>query len=247
MVWTDIFGQWQFYALLVALGTVFSAFASRMGLFKLPILSKQALLYVGVVGLVITTGIFGSVIMSTGTASLGDAPAGFYISDLQVTTAFTSDNAGIGNVTESSGVQDHLDVRLLDAAVSETGGEEEVYTGILTVTRTGAGEPYSCVVQAELPADYGDEAGDDGRRYNIVEKTTTGEWEVYLNDGGAAVITSPKDHTTLSFDDGESQTTLGIAVEVDEEGHDALNQYSSKNIVVNICGRPFTIEIHRMD
>lgn len=180
-----------------------------------------------------------------GTASL-NSPTGMTVSDLQVTTSFATD-AG-GTIALSQDIDDRLIVRMTDAQANETAGYEEVATGIITVTRVGSTEPMSCDVVARLPADYENQDGSSqGTFYNIVEKNTLNEYEVYLEDGGAATTSSPKERTSLEFADGAATGTLGISIEVDEEGHDALLQYNSKFVTVDICGKPFEIEIVRMD
>ena len=228
----------------ILLLVVMLAWGSVSGILKrLPIVNnRRTVMIIAIVGLVLTTGIIGSLgIGSLGTVSATDVS----VVDIQVTTDFTSD-AG-ATPAENANVDDLIDVRMTDAQANETSGIEEVYTGILTVTRSGDLSPTSCEVTALLPADYADEAGDDGRRYNIVEKTTVGEYEVYIQDGAAATVTSPKEHSVLTFADGVSQRTLGISIEVDEEGHDALNQYSSKSVIIDVCGSPFEFKLHRMD
>lgn len=208
------------------------------------LLNRGTLMLVGAIGVVVTAGLLGGF----GTGSLdrvSGMPGGFKVSDLQVTTAFTSD-AGPAPA-ENANIDDLIDWYAYDTNVTETAASEEIYTGVITVTRAGELDPYSCKVSAILPQSYADEAGDDGRRYNIIEKTTTGYYEVYLADGAAATINSPKQSTMLSFSDGEAATTLGVVMEVDEEGHDALNANSHKDVILNVCGKPFTFRIHRED
>jgi hypothetical protein len=246
MVWTDIFGMWQLYAALLAVGVFgFSYFLRGIPVVGKTLGSKSMLMIIGVAGLLFTGGFLGDLISTSDTASM--APSGFAVSDLQVTTDFTTDTCGNGNVTENTNVADTLDVRLLDACAVETAAAEEVYSGIITVTRTGSLEPYSCQVTAQMPSKYQAETSPDGSYYNILEETTLGEYEVWLADGAAATINSPKEKASLTFGDGVATRTLGIAMDVDEEGHDALDQYSYKSVVINICGKPFTVNIHRMD
>ena len=216
-----------------------------MKLDRLPILNnKKTLMWAALIGFVVTSGGFG-LLDTGGTASLATVSA-VQISDLQVTTAFTSDGGIVPS--ENTNFDDILDVRMNDANVSETAGQEEVYTGIITVTRTGSLVPTSCTVRAILPPDYEDEDGSNpGLSRNIVEKDSLGVYEVYVQDGAAATINSPQETTALSFGDGVAARTLGVAIEVDEEGHDGLTQYNSKDVIVDVCGKPFTFRIHRMD
>jgi hypothetical protein len=232
---------------LILSGVMLFGYSLFSGLIKkVPVLgsmNRKTLVMIGIGGFLVTSGILGGIMGSAGTGSL--AEQGFVISDLQVTTTFTSD--GGASPVENANVDDLIDVRLTDAQANETAGIEEIYSGVITVTREGSLEPMSCAVRTVMPADFADEAGDDGRRYNILEKTTTGDWESYISDGAAATINSPKDHGTLTFADGASTQTIGFALEIDEEGHDALNQYSYKDVVYDICGKPFTFRLHRMD
>lgn len=247
MVWTDIFTNPTFYLIMAGIALFAYSMVRSTGLSKVPMFnSRRSLLIVAIGGFLITSGVFASLNLGSLSTPSG-AATGVQVSDLQVTTAFTTDGAGATAPAENANQDDLIDIRLTDANVTETGGEEELYTGIITVTRTGSLEPASCQVKTIMPADYADEAGDDGRRYNILEKTTTGQWESYLNSGGAATINSPKTQTAIAFADGAATGTLGVAMEVDEEGHDALNQYSYKDVVIDICGKPFTFRFHRMD
>jgi hypothetical protein len=246
MVWTSIFYDWRLYAgglavALVAYGTIRSTPLGRLPIFN----NKRTLTMVSIIGLLFTLGIFGSIFKDTGSLT-GDNPEGFYVSDLQVTTAFETDTCA-GNVTANANIDDLYEVRLTDACSVETAASEEVVTGIITVFRKGSLDPYSCDVVAQIPEKFQDEGAPNGNVFSIVETNSLGEPEVYLQNAGAGALTSPKGATMLTFADGSATATLGVMIEVDEEGHDALNQYSYKPIVIDICGKPFTFNIHRMD
>lgn len=231
-----------FYLALLGL-TLFAYGVLRPLARRLPFLNKRSLMLIGIGGFLITSGVIGS--MSLG--SVSDGTSGTIITDLQVTTDFTTDTAGNGNLTENANQDDLLDVRLMDSWAVETAGSEEVYTGVITVTRAGDLEPNSCTVSCRVPPDFESESSPDGTKHNILEKTTQGAYECYLADGAAATVNSPKETVQLSFSDGEASTTLGVAMEVDEEGHDFLNQYSYKDVVVDVCGKGYVFRIHRMD
>lgn len=166
---------------------------------------------------------------------------------LQVTTSFNHSTNGTGSIAESTNQDDVLEVRFFDANVSETAVEVEVYRGILTVTRTGSLAPASCTVQATLPDKYEDQSAPNGNVFNIVEIDALGVGAVYIQDGGEARTTSPRMQTSLTFADGDSTQTVGFAIQVDEEGHDALNQYNHKDVVFDICGKPYKVEVYKLD
>lgn len=249
----DFLGNIWFWAIILGLGTIgYAAVGAKLR--RLPLIGglmdKKTLTWVGLGGVLVVSGLLGNVISGSGSANLSSAE-GYQISDLQITTSFTTDIGDSATVNCSvavdPSVDDVLNLRCADAGVSETAGSEELYTGIITVTRTGNMDPSSCSVRAILPPVYEDQAAPDGRTYNIIEKTSLDEYEVYLQNGAAATINSPKETTALAFSDGASTQTLGIAMEVDEAGHDALNQYNYKSVVIDICGKPFVVNIHRMD
>jgi hypothetical protein len=247
-MWYDFAYNSTFWLVLAAI-MLFGYGLVRSLIKRIPVLggiNRRMWVIIAIVGFLVTSGALGTVFGTAQTASL--AGTGYTITDIQVTTAFTNESSSATDLTENANVDDLLDVRMTDADVDETATSEEVQTGVLTVTRSGNLDPSSCPVRTVMPPDYADEAGDDGRRYNILEKTTVGEWEAYfeVNDGGA-VITDEKDHASLTFTDGASTATLGVMLEIDEEGHDALNQYSYKDVILDICGKPFTFRIHRMD
>jgi hypothetical protein len=197
------------------------------------------------IGFLVTSGGFG-LFGSLGTGSLSGATASaVYVSDMQITTTFLTD-AG-GTVAENQNVDDLLDIRLTDAQANETSDFYELDTGLLTVTRTGSLEPTSCQVRCIVPPVYEDESSPDGTTYNILERDTLGKYECYLKSGGAATTSSQKEMTSLVFADGDADQTLGVALEVDEEGHDALNQYSYRDVTIDVCGAPYTMRIHKMD
>lgn len=236
-----------FYVTL--LGLAIFAYGTLRALTKvLPIkLTRTAVVMIAIVGVAITSGLFGA--NTFGTASL-TPQSGVQIADLQVTTSFATD--GDGNVSENTNVDDLVDIRLTDAQSNESSGIYDMDDGIITIFRSGELNAMSCPVIASTPAYASEVTPGDGSSYKIVEETSLGELEVYLNakksgSGAAAATTSPKEKTTLEFDEGISQAHLGVLIEVDETAHDNLNKYSYRDVVVNVCGKPMTFRVHRMD
>jgi hypothetical protein len=217
---------------------------------KIPIINnQQAMIFVGIAGMLITSGIFGT--MSFGSVGGSKLGGGVAVSDLQVTTDF----GGNCTVTPNNNQDDLYDVRcgsIASANVSETAARYEVHSGIITVFRTGALNPISCPVVASTVENYNSETSPgDGNKYTIVEETTLNELEVYLNakksgSGAAASTTSPKERTTLEFDEGTSQAHLGVLMELDVAAMENINQYSYRDVTVNICGKPMTFRPTRM-
>lgn len=211
---------------------------------RFPIVNnKRTLAIVGLIMLAWTLGLFAS-LGSWGTASV--AGTGIAVTDLQVTTDFNTSTNGSSMISENSNQDDLIDARFNDAHTSESASQYEIHEGLITVTRAGDLSPNSCPVTAIVPPKYEDESAPTGQTYNIVEQDNIGNYEVYLADGAAASASSPKETVQLSFSDGEASTTLGVLMEVDEEGHDALDQYSYKDVVLDVCGKPYTFRIHRM-
>lgn len=237
-------GTWQFWTLWLVVALLFYT-AIRPLVKRIPIIgNKSMLILAGIIGIIVTSPILGTF----GTASM-NRPARVRIADLQVTTDFS------GNCTNTmnSNDDDLLDVRCTDAQANESTAWYEVDTGIITVFRDGDLSPASCKVKVTTDEGYSSErTPGDGTAYTVVEENTLGELEVYLEakksgSGAAASSSSPKEQTVLEFDEGISQAHLGVVLDTDEGGHDALNQYSYKDVVINICGKPFTMRVHRMD
>ncbi|MEO5350528.1 MAG: energy-coupling factor transporter transmembrane protein EcfT [Magnetococcus sp. YQC-3] len=249
MDWMSIFGNPWFYGILLAL-TLFAYGVIRSSpLGKLPLIrSRKMLMWVGIIGLAFTLGLFGSV-GSFGTGSFSSGVTASSISGLQVTTAFVSNNSA-ANAVENGNYDDVLDIRLNDAQVGETAGEYELAGGVIKVTRSGDTSAWSCPVRCQIPADFVDEGTGVGPARSILEVNGKGEHECYLNGASTstnATTSSAKEITSLPFAEGIDTAYLGVALEVDEEAHDYLDQYNSKPIVVDVCGVPYTFNVYRMD
>lgn len=237
---------------LILVGAVLLAWGAWAGLRRsVPFvnrLTKMHWLAIGVGGFFFFGGSLG-MLFPGGTGSIGGSAVDIY--DLQVTTDFKR------NATDTLSVDAQnkymIPVRLTDAQSSETATHEEVDTGIITVFRNGKSLPAaSCIVEASTLRNYQSElTPGDGTTYTITEVTTQNELEVYLEakksgSGAAATTASPKERTVLEFDEGVSQAHLGVAIEVDEAGLDQLSQYSTRDVVVDICGAPFVFRVQAM-
>lgn len=211
-----------------------------------PILrNRNTVIMIAIGGFLFTSGIFAA--MGFGSVGSSQDPK-VYISDLQVTTDF----AGNCTIAESGITDDLVEVRCTDANAVETADALELSTGVITVTRRGDLVPMSCPVVASTVRDYESEATPgDGTKYTILEQTTKGELEAYIRtcstSSCASATTYPKEKTDLAFDEGVSTGYVGLVLEVDEDAHDNLNQYSYRDVVLNICGKPMTFRVHRMD
>lgn len=225
----------------------FNAIVKATPLKRVPVLNnKRNLMIIGIVGFLITSGIFGNIgLWETGSMGGGS----WVVSDLQVTTSHGTD-AG-GTLSESSNYDDLLDVRFTDAQSNETSAILEINgTGEITVTRTGQLIADSCDVKCIVPAKFEDQSAPDGTKYSILEETALGESECYIRaaaTSGSATTSSPKEKASLPFAEGIQTAYVSVVLEVEEGGHDALDQYNSKDVVIDICGKPFTYRIHRMD
>lgn len=239
--------MWQFW--LVVLGLMVFVPGIIRVVTSLPILRRvpwTTWMMVCIGALIITSGVFGGIKWPTGSLT---KTSGFMITDLQETTSFATDISG--SVAANANQDDLWDVRLTDAQANETSGYYELDDGVLTVTRTGDLTAMSCPVVATTSTFGSEKTPGDGNQYKIVEETTLGELEVYLRTCSSAscasATTYPKGATSLAFDEGVSLGYVGVLIEVEESAHDQLNQYSYKDVVVDVCGKPATFRIHRMD
>lgn len=246
MVWTDIFmNPWLW--LILAGGALLGINLLRMvGANRLPIIGRftrrRPLIIVSAVMLLVITGTLSH--LGFGTASV--ATSGVVVSDLQVTTDFEQ------NATEHSTIDDLIDFRYADADVSAD-THFPIRTGAIAVTRSGDLPAESCQVRAIPPARYEDEDGvtSPGVTRNILVENAMGTYTVHVATGSAsstnATTSDPKETNTLAFAEGVAKGYVSVYAAVDEEGHDGLNQYSYKDILLDICGKPFTLRVHRMD
>jgi len=243
MVWYDLIYSTTFWLILLGIAVLGYGIVRSTPLRKLPVFNnKRTLTIVAIAGLIFASGILGS--MSFG--SLASA-ADVSISDLQVTTNFAVDGVAGGSIAENSNVGDLIDARYTDAQANETSAVDEIDTGIITVTRVGSLAPTSCAVKAHYDSYASEKTPSDGVRYSIVEQDAMGQPAIYLKSGAAATTSAPKGSTMLAFADGSATATLGVLINVDEEGHDALSTYSYRDVTVDVCGKPYVFRVWRMD
>jgi hypothetical protein len=250
MVWYSIFLSYWFYLVMFLIAMFSYSIIRATPLKKLPIFSnRKSLMIAAVVGFLLTSGIASS--LGFGSASLGTgSTSGYQIIDVQETTTFASVGSG-ANCTLTENIPGQLyDVRCTDAQVLETAGELEVSTGVFTIRRTGELDAVSVPVSCSVPAKFEDESAPDGTVYNILEADSNGIYECYVAGGSssaAATTSSQKMTASLPFAEGVDTAYLGVVLEVDEEGHDALDQYSYKDVGINFGGKIVTFRVHRMD
>ena len=230
------------YVIMIVLGLGVGARFIPKLVKKSPVYNKRNLMIAGILGVLFVGGIFGAV-------SFGSVAGSGLIIDSQITTSFATD-AG-GSVAVSTTYPNTIDVRLTDAQSNETATYEELTTGVIRLKRGGDLSPMSCDVTARVPSDYLNQDGSDQTTlYHLVERNSLGEIEVYLAGASsttAGALTDPKGVTSLPFGDGVDTAYLGIMIEIDEEGHDAMNQYESLPVIINACGEIYTINFFRMD
>ncbi len=153
-----------------------------------------------------------------------------------------------GNCTTAVDAQreNTITVRCTDVGVDEGAG---VYELLANFSLTRSGSDYgSCDITItsntfKSPSDLS-----DTNDYWILERTNLGQLEAYIAiEAYTATTSNTKGHSVLGFDIGETTNYFAIALEVDEEGSDELNQYDKVNINLNICGVPYLIEYMEMD
>jgi hypothetical protein len=245
---TGVFTNVWTYAIMImlGLGIGWKFFAGLRPKSTRAVINKKNLLIAGLIGFLLFSGILGSVTLGFGSVSASNV-----IISSRVTTNFQTDSGG--TIAKSSSMDNTIDVRLTDAQAVETDGSEELSTGVIQVTRKG-GVADSCSVRAVVPKDYLNQDGSDqATMYHLVERSGSGsalETEVYLSVGSsssAATTSSPTMTNELAFAEGVSVGYVGVTIELDEEGHDAMNQYESLPVYVDICGELYTFNFFRMD
>jgi hypothetical protein len=247
-MWYDIFTNPTFYLVFGVIAFFGYSMIKSTPLKKLPVFNdRKTLLIASIIGFLIFSGVFSSLgIADWGTGSLAGS---LVVSDLQIVTTHQTDNGG--TLAVNANVDDLLDCRFTDEQSNETTLIEEINgTGVIAVTRTGALPADSCTVRAIIPPKFQDESAPNGNYFSIVEEDSLGVPEVYIEASSSstgASLNSPKETTTLAFAEGVARGYVSVMIEIDEEGHDALNQYSYKDVVLDVCGKPYTYRIHRMD
>lgn len=246
---------WQWIGLIcLFLGTVGAVYWYKIAktIPMLRVLNKNTLFIGGILICLVSFGVFGMFQNNPGSLSRGSA---VQIYQTQITTDFATDISG--TVTNDVVNKRLVHVRLTDAQANETDTHEELTTGVIKVYRKGDTKPMSCPIVVTSPNYKGQTTStkDNGVTYNILEKNTAGEVEAYIKSCGgsspssscAAATTDAREKSTISFGDGVDYAYVGLMLEVSEAGHDALNQYESKFVDLNICGAVIQFEIERMD
>lgn len=214
---------------------------------KVPIFNnKKTLLMVAIVGFLFASGVFSGL----GLGSLSTTPAsvgGWSISDVQASTLSAS-VAG-GSVALDANNPYLINARFTDAQANETTAIYEVNSSLFTIYRTGKLVADSCQVDISSP-DYliNEVTGQQGSTpYNILEKDATGRYKTYFKSGTTQATTSDaQGKISISFAEGVSSAQFTMLSNVDEESHDALNQYSFRDATINVCGFPETVRIFTM-
>ena len=226
-----------FYVILVLLGMFGMKYVRKIPLVKK--LPKQVLVWGGIVGIVLITGVLGTGFALFGTGSLA---SGVTISQLQTTTAYHVDNStgGIAGLTDM-GIDN---TRQSDFYLSEADTQDNAYIegGVFMLTRKGSLAPASCKVEVFKPARY--DISDT--TYHIVdEDANTGIMNVYVETGdttGVATTASPKEKNQLAFAEGVSTGFVGLRIDIDDTGFIELTQWDTKDVIADLCGYKIRVQ-----
>jgi hypothetical protein len=230
-----LLGNPWFYVSLVIISVLFYGMFSRL-LGKT--ITKKQLLWIGVIGAMVTFGIFGTLGLSS-TGSL--ASNGIAISGFQTVTAYGSN----GSSDSSTDTDVRHDFYLDEADVT---GNTFIDTGVWELIREGNLDPNSCKVEIIKPARY--DISDT--TYHIVdEDTNSGKMYAYVrtcaSSSCAAAATHSQEAGYLAFADGVAVGYVGVNITIDETGFDPLTQYDTKTVLVNACGHVQPIVMHKND
>ncbi len=199
-------------------------------------LSKKALWAIVIIGGVIAflgVGVFG-----VGTvAGAGD----IRISHIQTTTAYTIDN---GTAVADSGSDD---TRMSIFYLGDMTTDANITSGVFLITRGGIGNKglpaSSCKVRVIKPSSF--EIGTT--TYRIVDQDAQTErmWAwVYTGDSSlAATHTHPRVENMAAFAEGDADEFVSFKIETDATGFDALADWESKDIRVDMCGYPYVYRL----
>ena len=230
---TSVFSTWWTYAVLaLAVGMgYFSATLKRANLKP-----KTAMALFGVIALIVFMGIgaFG-----VGTISASSVA----ISQIQTTTDYVMRNSSGATISDSGdNNQIQSDFYTVDGFMT---GDADIDGGAFLVTRKGTLTPNSCAIKVIKPARYDIS---DVTYHLVNEDATTGKMTAYVYTGAttdAADNTHPKETNQLAFADGVNQGYVSFNISIDETGVDALSQYDSRSVRVNMCDYLYTFKIHQ--
>lgn len=230
-----------FWVVLIGFGTIF--YGVYRGLFRrIPFfrtLNRGTLFMIGIIGMLVVSGIFGSFSMGT----LTKTEKGSYITDFQVTTATVSDCT---SYAESTTMDDVIELKCTDAQATDE--DLGVFnTTIITVTRSGDLDAESFPVRIVTEPYQSKTTPGAGTEYTIIDQNAKGELLAYVEPTAStsATSTSPKEYTQLAFDEGVATATLGVSFSIDETAHDNLNSYDVVPVYLWVGDKVFTLNVHR--
>lgn len=240
---------WLFGLLAIILGwNLVSGVIKNTPLRKLP---RKTLVMVFFVGLVFTSGIFGTgFAMFSGTGSLVGS-GGVHVVSLQLTNDFV-----VNDSVAMTGTNKHrlVDVRGAESWI-DTGVSNDIFNGTLLVTRgrNARGElpATSLDISCQTPRDFEHESSPDGTKYHIVERDNNGVEAIYINTGAsgidAATTSSAQERGSLAFLEGVATGEVSFLISIEDAGYDVLDQYSYKDINCMIGDAPYSFRVHHMD
>jgi len=231
MVWTDVFSQWQTYA--IGLGVIFLGWNMVKGALKIVPLANQVnknqwlMLMVG--GLLLTSGIFGSL----GTATVGrtSMERAQNVELLTFNLAGTATDMG-GNLNQFY----QTDAQVLDVA-----GE---LNGTFQICRADATSGGSMLVTVTSPDFRNPSDGSDVVNYNLIEEDpATGKKYIYLIAGSTITYTGATQGGQLNvgFVEGDVCQDISFMIELDETGQDKLRIYDPVDIRFSIPGSGYIL------
>jgi hypothetical protein len=232
---------------LLALG-LFAWGTVRSFVKGIPIVNKRSsYLFITAVVLLLVSGMLQGFSLGSLTGASA-AVTGWSVSDVKLSNLGT--NVVGGTIAVDSTDAKLVNLRMTDAQANETTSNFEVNTSIFTVTRSGELPADSCIITVTTQ-DYSISqvtGAQSATPYNILEKDVDGKVQAYLKSGTVQASSSDYQVTMpLAFTEGSASAQFTLTAEIDEESHDALLQYNSKDIQVDVCGTPVVIRAFRMD
>jgi len=242
-----IYNPW-FYVVVAVL--MFTGWLGIKRLFRgIPILKNKSYVYlICIIGFLLVGGAsYLGISSNWGTASLTSVSA-MRITNIQITGL--SPSAAGGTTTLDANNPYLIHVRQTDAQANETSIIYELNSSKFTITRSGDLKAASCLVKI-YSADWliDETTGQQGSTpFNILEKDATGRYKSYLADSTTWATTSDSQgEVQVAFAEGVATKTFTMLMNVEETAHDALNQYSSRDVTLDVCGTPVIVKFTRMD
>lgn len=185
---------------------------------------------------------------SWGTGSLNkDSSSSWSVSNVQVATLSAS-VAG-GTVALDSNNPYLINGRYTDAQANETASIYELNSSVFTIERSGDLKPDSCKVTVSSNDFNVDETTGLASTVplNILQKDATTRAMTYIQSGTTqATTSSPQESTSIAFADGVATAQFTVTANIAESAHDALTQYSFRDVTIDVCGFPITYRVFRM-